>query len=46
MELRALRAVEEAGVTLEPDVPLTRAEAAELMYQVSGSVAESTRYYS
>ena len=42
----ALRAVEEAGLTLDAEAPLTRAEAAELMYQVSGSVTESTRYFS
>ena len=42
----ALRAMREVGLTLDADSPLTRAQAAELMYQVSGSVAESTRYYS
>ena len=42
----ALRAVEEAGVTLDPDIPLTRGEAAELMYQVSGRITEKTQYYS
>lgn len=42
----ALRAVEEAGLTLDAEAPLTRAQAAELMYQVSGSVTESTRYFS
>ena len=42
----ALRAVEEAGVTLDPDTPLTRGEAAELMYQVSGRITEKTQYYS
>lgn len=42
----ALRAVREVGLTLDADMPLTRAQAAELMYQVSGSVTESTRYFS
>ena len=42
----ALRAVEEAGLTLDADASLTRAEAAEIMYQVSGRITESTRYYS
>ena len=42
----ALRAVREVGLTLDADTPLTRAQAAELMYQVSGSVTESTRYFS
>lgn len=42
----ALRAVEEAGLTLDAEAPLTRAEAAELMYQVSGRITEPTRYYS
>lgn len=42
----ALRAVEAAGVTLDPDIPLTRGEAAELMYQVSGRITEKTQYYS
>lgn len=42
----ALRAVEEAGLTLDADAPLTRAQAAELMYQVSGRIAEKTQYYS
>ncbi|MGN1017146.1 MAG: Ig-like domain-containing protein [Faecousia sp.] len=42
----ALRAVQEVGLTLDADAPLTRAQAAELMYQVSGSVTESTRYFS
>lgn len=42
----ALRAVEEAGLTLDADAPLTRAQAAELMYQVSGRITEPTRYYS
>lgn len=42
----ALRAVEEAGLPLDADVPLTRAGAAELMYQVSGRIRESARYYS
>ena len=42
----ALRAMREVGLTLDADSPLTRAQAAELMYQVSGCVAESTRYYS
>ena len=41
-----LRAVEEAGLTLDADASLTRAEAAEIMYQVSGRITESTRYYS
>ena len=42
----ALRAVEEAGLTLDAEAPLTRAQAAELMYQVSGRITEPTRYYS
>ena len=42
----ALRAVEAAGVTLDPELPLTRGEAAELMYQVSGRITEKTQYYS
>ena len=42
----ALRAVEEAGLTLDAEAPLIRAQAAELMYQVSGRITEPTRYYS
>lgn len=42
----ALRAVEESGLTLDADLPLTRGEAAELMYQVNGRITETTRYYS
>ena len=42
----ALRAVEAAGVALDPELPLTRGEAAELMYQVSGRITEKTQYYS
>ena len=42
----ALRAVEEVGMALDADIPLTRGEAAELMYQVSGRITEPTRYYS